>query len=198
MGWYTSVRATNPNRTSAVAQLASSFLLMNPGLFAGEELFRHQHILGEGALRGDGIFAASVPALLTVPRGIQGQSCWSTLRPCGLMTSAQVMAVKEKIQSGQATALKIYDVMGSTAGAGSGDFHHYRNSRRREMFRLMSMDRDDKREQVREGCEQTYDRISCGGHSEETRVEKACRSERCRRADGGCAFIPLIRWGLRM
>ena len=57
------------------------------------------------------------------------------------------MAVKEKLVSGASTALKIYDVMGATAGAGSGDFHHYRNGRRKEMFRVKAMEGDWKQKQ---------------------------------------------------
>lgn len=50
---------------------------------------------------------------------------------------------------------RVYHVMGSNAGAGSGEFHTYRHSRRREQERLKRIDEDAERaekDQARKVC----------------------------------------------
>ncbi len=41
---------------------------------------------------------------------------------------------------------RVYHIMGSNAGASSGEFHVYRHSRRREQERLKQIDEDTERE----------------------------------------------------
>ncbi len=44
---------------------------------------------------------------------------------------------------------KVHNVSGSSAGAGSGEFHEFRNNRRKEMFRLEAMDKEAEEEERR-------------------------------------------------
>ena len=50
---------------------------------------------------------------------------------------------KDELRSGNS----VKHVSGSTAGAGSGDFHQYRNSRRFEQDRLNKMEEENEQEQ---------------------------------------------------
>jgi hypothetical protein len=52
----------------------------------------------------------------------------------------------EKAAASTKDILEVSNVMGSTAGAGSGEFHNYRATRRKELFRLAKMDEDEKRQ----------------------------------------------------
>ncbi len=45
-------------------------------------------------------------------------------------------------KDGKVKLQKVMNVMGSNAGAGSGEFHEFRNGRRKEMFRLQALDRE--------------------------------------------------------
>ena len=45
---------------------------------------------------------------------------------------------------------KVDNVSGSSAGAGSGDFHTYRHARRREMFRVAKLKHDAKEDAANE------------------------------------------------
>eukprot|EP00802_Teleaulax_amphioxeia_P029677 Tamp_31877.p4 GENE.Tamp_31877~~Tamp_31877.p4 ORF type:complete len:109 (-),score=30.12 Tamp_31877:355-657(-) len=61
----------------------------------------------------------------------------------------------EKAAAGKKDILEVSNVMGSTAGAGSGEFHNYRWSRRKELFRLARMEADAKKEDEMEQFEKT-------------------------------------------
>jgi len=53
---------------------------------------------------------------------------------------------------------RIYHIMGSSAGAGSGDFHTYRHSRRREQERLKRIREEDAKQTLNKDFKVRNDR----------------------------------------
>mmetsp|Transcript_26763 Transcript_26763/g.48817 ORF Transcript_26763/g.48817 Transcript_26763/m.48817 type:complete len:213 (-) Transcript_26763:119-757(-) len=78
------------------------------------------------------------------------------------------------------TVDKVNNVMGSTAGAGSGDFHHYRHCRRREVERIDGMERDAVRE---EELKEFEDRVELKRKDCEERTRKNAEKRRRKKAN---------------
>jgi predicted RNA-binding protein with RPS1 domain len=83
---------------------------------------------------------------------------------------------------------KVLNVMSSTAGAGSSEFHIYRNYRRKEQDRVKKMEADAARSEVEEGFRAR--REAAAKEAEERAAKKRLKRQKKKgkkraRADGG-------------
>jgi len=83
---------------------------------------------------------------------------------------------------------KVLNVMSSTAGAGSSEFHIYRNYRRKEQDRVKKMETDAARAEVEEGFKARRD--AAAQEAEERAAKKRAKRQKKKgkkraRADGG-------------
>lgn len=71
--------------------------------------------------------------------------------------------------SGKVVTERVDNVMGSCAGAGSGEFHMYLNSRNREKFRMESIDSQRKQEEEERAFKE---KLALNKKLDEERVQK--------------------------
>lgn len=71
--------------------------------------------------------------------------------------------------SGKVVTERVDNVMGSCAGAGSGEFHMYLNSRNREKFRVESIDSQRKQEEEEKAFK---DKLALNKRLDEERLQK--------------------------
>ena len=69
----------------------------------------------------------------------------------------QQLAERQEAKESELEVVPIINVMGSTAGAGSGEFHTYRGYRAKEMARLEGFEREKKLEEAQRQWEQERD-----------------------------------------
>jgi hypothetical protein len=95
-------------------------------------------------------------------------------QPVRLPPSAKELEARAASRGGYAPPEIVTNVQGSSAGAGSGEFHVYKAARRREYERLRAMDVEKKREDDREDFERSKE-------ERETQDEEKTRKNRERR-----------------
>lgn len=81
---------------------------------------------------------------------------------------------------------RVYHVMGSNAGAGSGEFHTYRHSRRREQERLKRIDEDAERQ---EKDKERQERLMTLEQLDEEKTAKRRAKRQKKKVQSGDAYI---------
>mmetsp|Transcript_2112 Transcript_2112/g.9258 ORF Transcript_2112/g.9258 Transcript_2112/m.9258 type:complete len:250 (-) Transcript_2112:28-777(-) len=95
-------------------------------------------------------------------------------------------------KAGAARPEKVMNVMGSCAGAGSSEFHHYRHTRRAELDRLAKMDEEAERQRI---ATDFYKRKLAQLEREEEKTSKRSakrkrRKEKRRKMESAEAAVP--------
>lgn len=95
----------------------------------------------------------------------------------------QQLAEKQEAKESELEVVPIINVMGSTAGAGSGEFHTYRGYRAKEMARLEGFEREKKLEEAQRQWEQERDAAAAEVEAKHAKnVEKRNKKKEKRKA----------------
>ncbi|CAM9493163.1 unnamed protein product [Chrysoparadoxa australica] len=92
----------------------------------------------------------------------------------------------DRKKSKMSTMERVNNVMGSCAGAGSGEFHMYRNARRREMHRVAAIEAEARETKIRAEFEEKlkHNRESVESKTAK-KAEKRRRRKQAKKAKGG-------------